>query len=99
MTCGVHAPAALPPGPTTALCIWLPRPCCSAFAVFFYLHMDCLDGKQARRTKNSSPLGQLFDHGGLQVGVGGGGRQGEATRTNNSSPLGQLIDHGVWVCG
>lgn len=35
----------------------------SAFAVFFYLHMDCLDGKQARRTKNSSPLGQLFDHG------------------------------------
>lgn len=39
---------------------------CSAAAVFFYLHMDCLDGKQARRTKNSSPLGQLFDHGALQ---------------------------------
>lgn len=39
--------------------------CRSAFAVFFYLHMDCLDGKQARRTKNSSPLGQLFDHGAL----------------------------------
>lgn len=38
-------------------------PPCSAFAVFFYLHMDNLDGKQARRTKNSSPLGQLFDHG------------------------------------
>ncbi|PSC75152.1 CDP-Ethanolamine:DAG ethanolamine phosphotransferase [Micractinium conductrix] len=35
----------------------------SAFATFFYLHMDCLDGKQARRTRNSSPLGQLFDHG------------------------------------
>lgn len=32
-------------------------------AVFFYLHMDCLDGKQARKTKTSSPLGQLFDHG------------------------------------
>jgi ethanolaminephosphotransferase len=32
-------------------------------AVFFYLHMDALDGKQARRTKTSSPLGQLFDHG------------------------------------
>ena len=31
--------------------------------VFFYLHMDALDGKQARRTKTSSPLGQLFDHG------------------------------------
>lgn len=34
-----------------------------ALAVFFYLHMDCLDGKQARRTGTSSPLGQLFDHG------------------------------------
>lgn len=28
-----------------------------------YVHLDCLDGKQARRTKSSSPLGQLFDHG------------------------------------
>lgn len=35
----------------------------SAAAVFFYLHMDALDGKQARRTGTSSPLGQLFDHG------------------------------------
>ena len=45
-------------------------PClaCSGAAVFFYLHMDCLDGKQARRTKNSSPLGQLFDHGGCWGG-------------------------------
>ncbi|KDD76107.1 hypothetical protein H632_c352p0 [Helicosporidium sp. ATCC 50920] len=34
-----------------------------AAACFFYLHMDCLDGKQARRTGTSSPLGQLFDHG------------------------------------
>ena len=33
------------------------------FAVFAYLHLDCVDGKQARRTKSSSPLGQLFDHG------------------------------------
>lgn len=33
------------------------------FAVLAYLHLDCLDGKQARRTKSSSPLGQLFDHG------------------------------------
>jgi ethanolaminephosphotransferase len=32
-------------------------------AVLFYLHMDALDGKQARKTKTSSPLGQLFDHG------------------------------------
>lgn len=33
------------------------------FVVLAYLHLDCLDGKQARRTKSSSPLGQLFDHG------------------------------------
>lgn len=32
-------------------------------AAFTYLHLDCIDGKQARRTKSSSPLGQLFDHG------------------------------------
>lgn len=32
-------------------------------SVLFYLHMDALDGKQARRTRTSSPLGQLFDHG------------------------------------
>jgi phosphatidylglycerophosphate synthase len=25
--------------------------------------MDAIDGKQARKTKSSSPLGQLFDHG------------------------------------
>lgn len=28
-----------------------------------YYTLDCMDGKQARRTKSSSPLGQLFDHG------------------------------------
>eukprot|EP01132_Coremiostelium_polycephalum_P001560 gene1560-1979_t len=33
------------------------------FSLFFYQTMDNLDGKQARRTKTSSPLGQLFDHG------------------------------------
>jgi ethanolaminephosphotransferase len=35
----------------------------SAFAVVFYTILDCLDGKHARRTNTSSPLGQLFDHG------------------------------------
>eukprot|EP00741_Cyanophora_paradoxa_P018920 tig00021105_g18265.t1 len=35
----------------------------NAVALFFYMTMDNLDGKQARRTKSSSPLGQLFDHG------------------------------------
>lgn len=35
----------------------------SAFCIFIYQTLDALDGKQARRTKNSTPLGQLFDHG------------------------------------
>lgn len=35
----------------------------SAAGLFFYQTMDALDGKQARRTGASSPLGQLFDHG------------------------------------
>jgi phosphatidylglycerophosphate synthase len=35
----------------------------SAAAVFTYMTMDVLDGKQARRTGSSSPLGQMFDHG------------------------------------
>eukprot|EP01083_Nonionella_stella_P288078 980499_1 len=32
-------------------------------SLFVYQTMDAIDGKQARRTKQSSPLGQLFDHG------------------------------------
>jgi len=35
----------------------------SAFCVWTYSTLDAIDGKQARRTKSSSPLGQLFDHG------------------------------------
>lgn len=34
-----------------------------AFSAFWYQTFDALDGKQARRTNSSSPLGQLFDHG------------------------------------
>ena len=34
-----------------------------AFTVFMYQTFDAIDGKQARRTQTSSPLGQLFDHG------------------------------------
>jgi len=41
--------------------LWVPL--VSAAAVVSYCHLDCLDGKQARRTGTSSPLGQLFDHG------------------------------------
>jgi len=35
----------------------------TSLAVFFYQTMDAVDGKQARRTGSSTPLGQLFDHG------------------------------------
>jgi ethanolaminephosphotransferase len=34
-----------------------------AFVLFAYMTFDALDGKQARRTGTSTPLGQLFDHG------------------------------------
>jgi ethanolaminephosphotransferase len=35
----------------------------ACIALVMYVNLDCMDGKQARRTKSSSPLGQLFDHG------------------------------------
>ncbi len=31
--------------------------------IFIYQTLDNIDGKQARKTGNSSPLGMLFDHG------------------------------------
>lgn len=31
--------------------------------IIFYQTLDAIDGKQARRTGSSSPLGELFDHG------------------------------------
>ncbi|KAF5885458.1 choline/ethanolaminephosphotransferase 1, partial [Clarias magur] len=31
--------------------------------LFVYQSLDAIDGKQARRTNSSSPLGELFDHG------------------------------------
>lgn len=34
-----------------------------ALGLFIYQTLDAIDGKQARRTKTSSPLGELFDHG------------------------------------
>lgn len=35
----------------------------SGYCLIAYYTFDCMDGKQARRTGTSSPLGQLFDHG------------------------------------
>ncbi|GAB0096114.1 cholinephosphotransferase 1 [Sergentomyia squamirostris] len=34
-----------------------------AAGLFIYQSLDAIDGKQARRTNSSSPLGELFDHG------------------------------------
>ncbi|XP_002738954.1 cholinephosphotransferase 1-like [Saccoglossus kowalevskii] len=34
-----------------------------ALGLFAYQTLDAIDGKQARRTHTSSPLGELFDHG------------------------------------
>ena len=35
----------------------------NALSLIFYQTLDNMDGKQARRTQSSSPLGLLFDHG------------------------------------
>src|SRR5262245_21781737 len=35
----------------------------NALCIYVYQTLDALDGKQARRTRSSSPLGELFDHG------------------------------------
>ncbi|KAG2383591.1 hypothetical protein C9374_004262 [Naegleria lovaniensis] len=35
----------------------------NALLLFYYQTMDAIDGKHARNTKNSSALGELFDHG------------------------------------
>merc|ERR1712232_1506641 len=35
----------------------------TALGLFLYQTFDAMDGKQARRTGTSSPMGQLFDHG------------------------------------
>lgn len=35
----------------------------AAATLFAYQTLDAVDGKQARRTKSGSPLGELFDHG------------------------------------
>lgn len=51
---------------------WLNYPFCESgmgyfiaipVLMFLYQTLDGCDGKQARRTKSSSPLGELFDHG------------------------------------
>ncbi|KAJ1973261.1 hypothetical protein H4R34_005136, partial [Dimargaris verticillata] len=45
----------------------------SALGLWLYSTFDNVDGKQARRTGSSSPLGELFDHGcdALNCSLGG----------------------------
>ena len=38
--------------------------------LFIYQTLDAIDGKQARRTNSSNPLGELFDHGCDSVSTG-----------------------------
>ncbi|XP_078667414.1 cholinephosphotransferase 1-like isoform X4 [Branchiostoma floridae x Branchiostoma belcheri] len=40
---------------------WVYMSC--AVGLFLYQSLDAIDGKQARRTGSSTPLGELFDHG------------------------------------
>lgn len=42
----------------------------TGFGLFIYQSLDAIDGKQARRTGSSSPLGELFDHGCDSVSTG-----------------------------
>lgn len=41
-----------------------------ALGLFIYQTLDAIDGKQARRTNSSSPLGELFDHGCDALSIG-----------------------------
>uniref|UniRef100_A0AAY5ERR8 Choline/ethanolaminephosphotransferase 1 n=1 Tax=Electrophorus electricus TaxID=8005 RepID=A0AAY5ERR8_ELEEL len=51
-----HCPTATEQAPT-----WVYLAC--ALGLFIYQSLDAIDGKQARRTNSSTPLGELFDHG------------------------------------
>jgi hypothetical protein len=44
--------------PWTALCLRLSMSCC----IIAHAILDCLDGQHARRTKQTSKLGELLDH-------------------------------------
>jgi ethanolaminephosphotransferase len=50
---------------TERLEMWIPSwvIAFNGLCTIVYYTLDCMDGKQARRTGTSSPLGQLFDHG------------------------------------
>ncbi|XP_053562859.1 choline/ethanolaminephosphotransferase 1 isoform X2 [Bombina bombina] len=49
------------PTATEVAPVWTYLSC--AIGLFIYQSLDAIDGKQARRTNSSTPLGELFDHG------------------------------------
>ncbi|OQR84770.1 CDP-alcohol phosphatidyltransferase [Achlya hypogyna] len=61
MTVTTGSLLAMCPQFTTAAPAWAYIVC--GLGLFVYQTLDAIDGKQARRTNSSSPLGQLFDHG------------------------------------
>ena len=72
------------PGPS-----WLYASC--ALGLFMYQSFDNVDGKQARRTKSSSPLGELFDHGIDSLNCTLGGIVLNACLGFGSTPRGAVI--------
>ncbi|ODQ68661.1 Choline/ethanolaminephosphotransferase [Nadsonia fulvescens var. elongata DSM 6958] len=58
--------------------------------LWFYQTMDNIDGKQARRTGSSSPLGELFDHGLDSINCALGGLIQAATIGLGSTSMGAL---------
>ncbi len=58
-----YCPGATEPAPRWATLI-------CAVGLFVYQTLDAIDGKQARRTGSSSPMGELFDHGCDSVSTG-----------------------------
>ena len=54
--------------PTSPIPLWIHL--LTVLCIFLYQTADNLDGKQARRTQSSSPLGELFDHGVDSIMIG-----------------------------
>ena len=83
----------------------VPRWCSLLFAValFLYQTLDAIDGKQARRTSSSSPLGQLFDHGcdaavKVSKGAPSPGQRFEKIKKCSLSPLEEKTSRSGYVC-
>ena len=65
----------------------------NGLGLFVYQTLDAVDGKQARRTGTSSPLGELFDHGCDAISM-----VVVITGATISLKLGQLPHWMIFVC-